>query len=79
MRLAINVGHERHTMSFARKLVVVGVIGTVLNGCYAYAGPPRHTYHPRRERVVVVERAPPAPVVVHERVVVRERRHRDYR
>jgi hypothetical protein len=64
-------------MNHLVKLVSVATVGSVLGGCYAYAGPPRHAYHPRHEReLVVVER--PRPVVVHERVVVREERHRHH-
>ena len=66
-------------MNHLAKLGCVAAMGSFLGGCYAYAGPPRHAYHPRHEReLVVVER--PRPVVVHERVVVREherRRHHD--
>ena len=68
-------------MSHLAKLVSATAVLSFWTGCYAYAGPPRHTYHPRHERVVVVQERPrPAPVVVHERVVVREdgrRRHHD--
>lgn len=64
-------------MNLPKNLVILGVVGTFLSGCYAYAGPPRHTYHPRHERVVVVERPRPVPVVRERVVVVRERdRHR---
>ena len=63
-----------------KNALLLGALGTSLAGCYAYAGPPRHTYHPRHERVVVVhERPRPAPVIVRERVVVKEdRRHRHH-
>jgi hypothetical protein len=68
------------------KILLTCAMAASLSGCYAYAGPPRHTHY-RHERVVVVHERPrprpvvvaherPRPVVVHERVVVREnRRH----
>lgn len=70
----------------ARKIILMSVTAASLAGCYAYAGPPRHTHY-RHERVVVVDERPhprpvvivherPRPVVVHERVVVRENRRR---
>lgn len=55
-----------------KHLILSAVIAASLGGCYAYAGPPRHA-HRHRERVVVVEHRRPAPVVVHERVVVHDR------
>jgi hypothetical protein len=64
-------------MKLLKNLALVGIIGSSISGCYAYAGPPRHSYHPRHERVVVVERRRPAPVIVRERVVVREHRGHD--
>ena len=70
-------------MTSLRDLIFVGIIGSSISACYAYAGPPRQTYNPRRERVVVVHERRPPPVVVRERVVVREhpdhRDHRDHR
>ena len=67
-------------MNHLAKLGCVAAMGSFLGGCYAYAGPPRHAYHPRHERVVIVrERPRPAPVVVQERVVVRrDERHRHH-
>lgn len=56
-----------------KNLVLAAVLASSMAGCYAYAGPPRHAHY-RRERVVVVERPRPAPVVVHERVIVRDQR-----
>lgn len=55
--------------------ILSAVVAASLGGCYAYAGPPRHAHYRHRERVVVVEHPRPAPVVVHERVVVRDRRY----
>jgi hypothetical protein len=74
LRLAAGAGVKGGVMD-RKHLIVSAVIAASLGGCYAYAGPPRHA-HPRRERVVVVEHRRPAPVVVHERVVVRHRHHR---
>jgi hypothetical protein len=54
--------------------LMLSVVGTSVAGCYAYAGPPRHTH----EKVVVVkERPKPQRVVVKEKVVVKDdkRRH----
>jgi ABC-type uncharacterized transport system auxiliary subunit len=69
----------------ARKIIAMSAMAVSLAGCYAYAGPPRHTHY-RHERVVVHQRPQPRPVVivhqrprpavVRERVVVRETRRR---
>jgi hypothetical protein len=49
--------------------LLLSLVGSSVAGCYAYAGPPRHT----REKVVVVkERPKPQRVVVKEKVVVKE-------
>jgi len=66
---------EVTTMALLKNLCLLGIVGASVTGCYAYAGPPRRAYYPRHERVVVVERR--RPVVVRERVVVRE--HRSWR
>lgn len=69
-------------MKTIRKAAFLALIALAGSGCYAYAGPPRHTHgrvvvvhdRPRPQPVVVVhEHRPPPRVVVRERVV--ERRH----
>ena len=62
-------------MMSLQKAALVGLIVSTVAGCYAYAGPPRHTH----ERVVVVREPPPKRVVVRERVVDKHhKKHHDH-
>lgn len=78
-------------MNTTRPAAIIALAALFGPGCYAYAGPPRHTHErvvvherPRPTRVVVVrERRPPPPrVIVRERVVERgphrPHRHHDH-
>jgi hypothetical protein len=54
-------------------LLLVSTFGLSVAGCYAYAGPPRHSH---QKVVVVKERPRPQRVVVKEKVVVKDGKHR---
>ena len=61
-------------MMSLQKAALVGLIVSTVAGCYAYAGPPRHTH----ERVVVVKEKAPKRVVVRERVVEPDKHHKKH-